>query len=108
MSVYFACARIWVDTHAGFVGGIPKIPLNLTLLKGCSIVGVFWGSFTSREPKGFEADVEQLFSWYAQGKLQPSSKQRFTLQDAPKGIAALKNREVLGKAIVVVGGHSKL
>ncbi|KAH9256405.1 hypothetical protein BASA81_005319 [Batrachochytrium salamandrivorans] len=86
----------------GFVGGIPKIPLNLTLLKGCSIVGVFWGSFTTREPKQFETDVQQLFDWYANKQIRPVSKQRFALKDAKVGIAYLKDRKVLGKAIVVM------
>lgn len=92
------------------MGGIPKIPLNLTLLKGCSIVGVFWGSFTNRETPAFEADVEQLFQWYAEKKIKPVSKQKFALKDAKVGISYLKDRKIMGKAIVVMkeGGEAKL
>src|SRR5712671_6786338 len=55
----------------GFAAGdIPKIPLNLTLLKGCSIVGVFWGAFARREPKSFAASIAQLGAWFREGKLK--------------------------------------
>ena len=55
----------------GFAAGeIPKIPLNLTLLKGCSIVGVFWGDFLRREPEAFAASVAQLGKWYAAGQVE--------------------------------------
>lgn len=86
----------------GFVGGIPKIPLNLTLLKGCSIVGVFWGSFAGREPEAFDDDVKTLMKWYAEGKLKPSTTQSFALQDTPLAISQLAERKVLGKIVVVM------
>ena len=56
----------------GFAAGdIPKIPLNLPLLKGCSIVGVFWGNFTRREPERFLDQMRQLATWYAEGRMKP-------------------------------------
>src|SRR5947209_5226297 len=62
----------------GFAAGeIPKIPLNLTLLKGCSIVGVYWGDFARREPDRFAASIRQLGAWYAEGKLKPHVSQTF-------------------------------
>jgi NADPH2:quinone reductase len=88
----------------GFVGGIPKIPLNLTLLKGCSIIGVFWGMFTAREPANFEADVKQLFQWYGEKKLKPTTTAKFPLRDAPAAIGEMAQRKVVGKAIVICDG----
>src|SRR5690242_5574776 len=67
----------------GFAAGdIPKIPLNLTLLKGCSIVGVFWGDFTRREPKVFAESIGQLGKWFREGKLKPHVSQTFPLERA--------------------------
>src|SRR6266478_9587955 len=54
----------------GFPSGIPSIPLNLTLLKGCQIVGVFWGAFTAREPKHNQANLQELMDWVREGKLK--------------------------------------
>ena len=72
----------------GFAAGeIPKIPLNLTLLKGCSIVGVFWGDFARREPKQFAESIAQLGAWYREGKLKPHVSQTFPLE---KAVDALK------------------
>src|SRR6186713_204269 len=62
----------------GFAAGdIPKIPLNLTLLKGCSIVGVFWGEFTKREPQKFAEEMRQLSAWFADGTIKPHISARF-------------------------------
>src|SRR6185295_1422947 len=67
----------------GFAAGeIPKIPINLTLLKGCSIVGVFWGDFTRREPKAFAARVRQLDRWFQEGKLKPHVSELLPLHRA--------------------------
>ena len=85
----------------GFVGGIPKIPLNLTLLKGCSIVGVFWGMFTGRESESFQADLQQLMRWIGEKKLKPEVTGRFPLKDAPKAIGMMAERKVVGKYVVV-------
>lgn len=92
----------------GFVGGIPKIPLNLTLLKGCSIVGVFWGSFTNREPQNYEHDIQLLFTWLKEGKLKPSSTQVFSLDQAAQGIGMLEDRKIIGKAIVKLSQDARL
>ena len=89
----------------GFVAGIPKIPLNLTLLKGCSVNGVFWGSFTNREPEAFAADVEQLHAWVRQGKIHPDKTitETWPMDKAAEAIGRLEQRKVKGKAVVVMG-----
>jgi NADPH2:quinone reductase len=84
----------------GFPAGIPKIPLNLTLLKSCQIVGVFWGAFTMREPKRHEANVAELFRWYAQGKICPRVTARFPLERASEALKLMEARSVLGKVVV--------
>ncbi|MEX0643724.1 MAG: NADPH:quinone oxidoreductase family protein, partial [Parvularculaceae bacterium] len=66
----------------GFPAGIPKIPLNLTLLKSCQIVGVFWGAFTMRDPKRNESHVAELFRCYAEGKIRPHVTAKFPLEKA--------------------------
>src|SRR5215213_6854314 len=73
----------WRGRHlvVGFAAGeIPKLPLNLALLKGASVVGVFWGDFTRREPVQFAQSVRQLGEWYAQGKLRPHVSQTLPLE----------------------------
>jgi NADPH2:quinone reductase len=86
----------------GFAAGdIPRIPLNLTLLKGCAIVGVFWGDFLRREPEAFRASVAQLASWYAAGKLRPHVSARYPLAQAADAIRAMAERKVVGKLLVV-------
>jgi NADPH2:quinone reductase len=88
----------------GFAAGdIPRIPLNLTLLKGCSIVGVFWGEFTRREPAAFSASIAQLERWYAEGKLRPHVSATFPLERAADALALMAAREVKGKIVLVVG-----
>ena len=89
----------------GFAAGdIPKIPLNLTLLKGCSIVGVFWGDWVRREPHAFAASVEQLGKWYAEGKLKPHVSATYPLERAADAIRLLADRKVKGKVVVTTGG----
>jgi NADPH2:quinone reductase len=88
----------------GFAAGdIPKIPLNLTLLKGCAIVGVFWGEFTRREPQAFAASMERLAAWYAEGKLKPHISGRYPLERAADALTKMANREVTGKVVLTVG-----
>lgn len=88
----------------GFAAGeIPKIPLNLPLLKGASLVGVFWGQFAMTHPKENLANTRELMAWYAGGKLSPHLHQVFPLEEAPKAIEALMHREVKGKVVVQVG-----
>jgi NADPH2:quinone reductase len=87
----------------GFAAGeIPKIPLNLTLLKGCSIVGVFWGEFTRREPQRFTESMQQLGRWYADGKLKPHVSQTYPLERAADALTAMANRQVKGKVVLTV------
>ena len=83
-------------------GGIPKIPLNLTLLKGCSIVGVFWGEFARREPQRFAESMQQLGRWYAAGKLEPHVSQTYPLERAADALTAMANRQVKGKVVLTV------
>ena len=88
----------------GFAAGdIPKIPLNLTLLKGCSIVGVYWGEFTRREPRKFAESFAQLGRWYAEGRLKPHISATFPLERAADALTKLANREVTGKIVLRVG-----
>jgi NADPH:quinone reductase len=87
----------------GFAAGeIPKIPLNLTLLKGCSIVGVFWGEFTRREPQRFAESMQQLGRWYADGNLKPHVSQTYPLERAADALTAMANRQVKGKVVLTV------
>jgi NADPH2:quinone reductase len=87
----------------GFAAGeIPKIPLNLTLLKGCSIIGVFWGDYTRREPKRFAESMQRLGRWYAEGKLKPHVSQTFPLERAADALRLMANRQVLGKVVLTV------
>jgi NADPH:quinone reductase-like Zn-dependent oxidoreductase len=60
----------------GFPAGIPKLPLNLTLLKSCDVCGVFWGAFAARDPAANATHVEQLFRWWGEGKISPRSHRR--------------------------------
>jgi NADPH2:quinone reductase len=85
----------------GFAAGeIPKIPLNLTLLKGCAIVGVFWGDFTRREPQRFAEEMRQLGRWYEEGRLKPHISATFPLERAADAIALMAARQVTGKIVI--------
>jgi NADPH2:quinone reductase len=85
----------------GFAAGdIPKIPLNLTLLKGCAIVGVFWGDFARREPKAFAASIAQLGAWFREGKLKPHVSQTFPLAQAVDALKLMAARKVKGKVVL--------
>jgi NADPH2:quinone reductase len=86
----------------GFAAGdIPRIPLNLTLLKGCSIVGVFWGDFLRREPEAFAASIEQLGKWHAEGKIKPHISDTFPLERAADAIKLMAERKVVGKLVIL-------
>ncbi|WP_372780271.1 NADPH:quinone oxidoreductase family protein [Litorivivens sp.] len=88
----------------GFANGeIPKIPLNLTLLKGSSICGVFWGDYVKREPNNNINDLFALFEWLQAGKLKPHIAGTYSLEDGPKAIRALMDRKVSGKVVIVPG-----
>ena len=86
----------------GFPSGIPKIPLNLTLLKSCDIVGVFWGAAVARDPAGHAANVRELMDLYAAGKIKPYVSERFPLEKAGDAIAHLASRKAMGKVVVTV------
>jgi len=86
----------------GFAAGdIPKIPLNLTLLKGCSIVGVYWGEFTRREPQRFAEAMQRLGRWFAEGKLKPHVSATFPLENAADALTLMAERKVLGKVVLL-------
>lgn len=86
----------------GFAGGsIPSLPLNLALLRGASIVGVFWGEFAKREPANNARALAELVAWYAQGKIKPVIEQRLPLQELPKAFELMGQRRVRGKLVLV-------
>ena len=88
----------------GFAAGdIPKLPLNLALLKGASIVGVFWGDFARREPKAFAESIRQLGRWYGEGKLRPHVSQTFPLGKAVDALKLMAARQVKGKLVLTMG-----
>jgi NADPH2:quinone reductase len=85
----------------GFANGeIPKLPLNLALLKGASLMGVFWGEFVKREPKANLAGMMQLLGWLAEGKIRPHVSARYALADTPRALEAMAARKVTGKVII--------
>lgn len=86
----------------GFPAGIPSLPLNLTLLKGCQIVGVFWGASVLRDPKVHEDNMAELFSLYGAGKIAPRIRARFPLAHAAEALDLLNQRAVLGKVVVTM------
>jgi NADPH2:quinone reductase len=87
----------------GFAAGeIPRIPLNLTLLKGCSIVGVFWGAFTEREPQHNQEALQELLSWFNAGKLQTLVSATYPLEHAADALNAMMHRKVTGKVVLLI------
>lgn len=85
----------------GFAGGeIPKLPLNLPLLKGASIVGVFWGEYARRDPRGNARHLAQLAEWVRSGTLTPEISRTYSLEEAPQAMRDLLERRVTGKVIV--------
>jgi NADPH2:quinone reductase len=86
----------------GFAAGdIPKIPLNLVLLKGCQIVGVFWGSFAMREPARNRENAERILAWVAEGKLRPHVDGVVKFDDARSAFERMERRDVKGKLVLV-------
>ena len=89
----------------GFAAGadqIPKMPLNLTLLKGCQIVGVFWGAWVGMHPEENKKNFEELFKLHSEGKINPEVSDSFTLDDGALAIAHLKDRKAKGKVIIEI------
>jgi NADPH2:quinone reductase len=89
----------------GFAGGqIPSLPLNLPLVKGAAIVGVFWGDFVAREPAAHQANMAELYAMHARGKLKPLISARFPIAEGGAAIRMLMDRKVTGKVIVTAAG----
>jgi NADPH:quinone reductase len=86
----------------GFPAGIPRIPLNLALLKGCQIVGVFWGAYTERAPDENARNNQELLDLYTAGRIKPHVSQRFPLTQAGQAIRELSERRALGKIVVML------
>jgi NADPH2:quinone reductase len=86
----------------GFPAGIPKIPLNLALLKSCAIVGVFWGAAAARDPEQHRKNVSELLGLYGEGKIKPYVSERFPLERGADAIAHLAGRKAMGKVVVTV------
>lgn len=86
----------------GFPAGIPSIPLNLTLLKGCDIRGVFWGAAVSRDPAGHKRNVAELLDFYAAGKIKPHVSATYPLERAAEAITHLAERRAVGKVVVTM------
>lgn len=88
----------------GFASGvIPQFPANLPLLKGCSIVGVFWGSFAEREPQQSLQNFGALLAWINAGKIKQHIDKIYSLEEAPAALQDLMDRKVKGKAVIKVG-----
>ncbi|AVO39476.1 NADPH:quinone oxidoreductase family protein [Pukyongiella litopenaei] len=87
----------------GFPAGIPNIPLNLPLLKGCEIVGVFWGASVFRDPAGHAENMADLFGMYAEGRIRPRISATYPLARAAEALVAMQDRKVMGKVVVTMG-----
>ncbi|UCG40661.1 MAG: NADPH:quinone oxidoreductase family protein [Acidimicrobiia bacterium] len=97
-------ATNWLGRYlvVGFPAGIPKFPLNLVLLKGCDVRGVFWGESTIRNADKFRAGLQQLAVWFADGTVRPHISGRYALEEASEAIRAMMDRMAVGKLLVEV------
>ncbi len=86
----------------GFPAGIPKLPLNLTLLKSCDVCGVFWGAFAAQDPQANQAHVDTLFRLWAEGRISPRVTETFPLERGGDAIAKMAARGAIGKLVVEV------
>lgn len=87
----------------GFASGtIPKMPLNLVMLKGVDLLGVFWGEAVGREPADHAENMKQIMAWVASGQLKPHIDRRYSLEETPEAIKAIANREVKGKVVITL------
>jgi NADPH:quinone reductase len=96
-------AIAWEGRHlvVGFAAGeIPKLPLNLTLLKGCAVIGVYFGDWVRHDPQGYGAALDRLAHWAAEGKLSCHIHQVYPLAETPQALKALTQRQAMGKVIV--------
>ena len=103
--VFDACSRAmaWEGRLLviGFASGtIPKFPVNLALVKGYSVVGVFWGSFTRQQPNEYAANMGELMKWYAAGEIAPHVGRRFPLKDATAALQHILDRKAVGKIVI--------
>ncbi len=87
----------------GFTAGIPRMPLNLTLLKSCDVCGVFWGAFAARDPKANAAHIAKLFDLLKEGRIRPRVSATFSLERGGEAIAMLGARAAIGKVVVTMG-----
>ncbi|HEX8643816.1 MAG TPA: NADPH:quinone oxidoreductase family protein [Allosphingosinicella sp.] len=88
----------------GFPAGIPKLPLNLTLLKSCDVCGVFWGAFAARDPNANAAHIATLFRLWEEGRIAPRVSATWPLERAGEAIAHMAARKAVGKLVVTMGG----
>ncbi|WP_083096529.1 NADPH:quinone oxidoreductase family protein [Pseudophaeobacter leonis] len=95
-------AMAWLGRYLviGFPAGIPEIPLNLPLLKGCDIRGVFWGASVFRDPKSHATNMAELQALYASGKIKPPISEVLAMTEAPKALEMMQDRRVLGKVVL--------
>ncbi|MCU7555809.1 NADPH:quinone oxidoreductase family protein [Alteromonas sp. ASW11-19] len=103
---FHACSRsmAWQGRLlvVGFASGeIPKLPVNLALVKGYAVVGVFWGAFTQHDPQGFSANMQELLSWYKDGKVKVVVDEALPLADAARALSKVMDRQVKGKMVLV-------
>jgi NADPH:quinone reductase len=87
----------------GFPAGIPRLPLNLTLLKSCDVCGVFWGTFAARDPEANRAHVDHLFRLWAEGRINPRVTETFAFEQGGQAITKMAARGAIGKLVVTVG-----
>lgn len=104
--IFNACTRVmaWAGRLLviGFAGGeIPKFPVNLALVKGYSVIGVFWGSFVQHQPKDFVMNMQELLTWYVQGTVRVHIDKRFALDETVQALQYVSQRKVKGKVVVV-------
>ncbi len=95
----------WNGRHlvVGFASGdIPKLPLNLPLLKGASLIGVYWGEYVKREPHKVRANMERIVKWVQEGRIRPHIHGAYTLEQAADAFRAISRREVKGKVVLVM------
>ncbi|KUJ86023.1 NADPH:quinone oxidoreductase [Ruegeria marisrubri] len=97
-------AMAWQGRYlvVGFPAGIPKIPLNLPLLKGFEIVGVFWGASVFRDPKGHAQNMRDLFRLYEAGKIKPRISARYPLEQAAEALEMMQARKAMGKIVITM------
>ena len=86
----------------GFADGdIPQFPVNLALVKGYSVVGVFWGTFTKKEPEVYAENMKELFGWYSTGAIKPLVEKTFKLEEAAAALAHIHDRKARGKVVLI-------